>query len=749
MRAKALEIAWHDKVSPIFSVDISCHRRLLSAGGDKVIRVWQLNDNPILTITPPSNQATKAKETNTSTSATPSQSVEWLADLNAHTTTPNVARFSRDGYRIATGADGGEIVIWHLSSTPVDTTPRLGEDSSSLPRERWLREKTLRAHVQDVLHLAWSADGTKLVSASVDNAVMIWDLRDENTSNKPPVSLRQHNNFVQGVAIDPYARLVASLGNDRALRVFTISNAGNWCQVAAASSAGDNRLFAPDGRFLSCFRRLDWSPDGSVLACPSGVHLPTPDRRFAVHLFARNKWSAPVAQAGGLEKPACAVRFSPVLYQLRDKKENSTENETSQSKESRNPFAQFSYRMIFAVVCQESVLFYDTQSFNRPFAIVEGLHCAEQTDIAWSQDGLTAAVSSLDGYVSLVCFTNEELGKPLDLANTPTWLNLHKEVHPPLVRRTPLKGKKPSTPGKAQPVNSVGVVEARPFPRKINFAAKSQKKRVQTTPVKEKQNNVVTVRTTPNKVDEKVEKDGKSQPAPTAAASSSPNKQPVEDQDADTNKPPITSVSRKGPNDHRVVGPKPLVIEPAKDQKEADKLIKPTDNVPPTKHGLGGKNSSIQPASKEITSSPSKKSALQQSPQENKTPQRSLEEKEVKMSTPKTNSKSASKVQTTLFGLKRNSTTTTTPQKRSLSQLSPAKTSPPPVEKNGPPGDKRRLKEKSIEEQRRLGVFDDEPVLTSKATSPTTSTGLSSEGSCPKRQKVDNNHVTDYSLVES
>ena len=736
MRAKALEIAWHDKVSPIFSVDISCHRRLLSAGGDKVIRVWQLHDNPILTLTPSSNQVTKPKEPSASTSSTP-QSVEWLADLNAHTTTPNVARFSRDGYRIATGADGGEIVIWRLSSTPVDTTPRLGEDSSSLPRERWLREKTLRAHVQDVLHLAWSADGTKLVSASVDNAVMIWDLRDENAANKLPVSLRQHSNFVQGVAIDPYARLVTSLGNDRALRVFTISNAGNWCQVAAASSAGDNKLFAPDGRFLSCFRRLDWSPDGSVLACPSGLHLPSPDRRFAVHLFARNRWSAPVAQAGGLEKPACAVRFSPVLYQLRDEKADSTENGTSQAKESRNPFAQFSYRMIFAVVCQESTLFYDTQSFNRPFAVVEGLHCAEQTDIAWSQDGLTAAVSSLDGYVSLICFTNEELGKPLDPANTPNWLNLHKEIHLPLVHRTPPKPKKPSSPGKTQPVNSISIVEARPFPRKINFAAKSQpKKCLQTTPVKENQSNVVAVPTTSHKVHDKTETDRKSQSTHNGTTSPPPDKQLVDDEHVDKNKPPITSVSKKGPNNHRVVGPKPLAMESTKNCNELDKVPKPAEHVLPTKPCLETKDSATQSASNEVASPPSKKSALQQSPQVEKTPQQSPEEKELKVVTPKSNSKPAAKVQTTLFGLKRNTIAATTPQKRSLSQLSSSKPSSSPVQTSGPPGDKRRLKERSIEEQRKLGVFDDEPVPTSKETLPITSTDLSPGGSSPKRQKV-------------
>lgn len=473
MHAKALEIAWHDD-SPIWSVDISCDNRVVTASGDKVARLWRFHPNPHSALssfatTPreansPSDDcgpraSTPPKSSATSTNPTPSKQslklsrlssikldatlVEWLCDLRAHATTINIARFSPDGLSVATAADHGEIVIWRLNLAPVEISPlSAAVHDDDAPKERWQIDVTLRGHLQDVLDLAWSLDSSKLVSASVDNTVMIWDLRNPT---KMPITLRNHSNFVQGIAIDPLSRLVASMGNDRCLRVFT-SNSSTWCQVTSVSSLGpDSRLFLDDSQFNSFFRRLSWSPDGSILACPSGVHLPRePKKRlFAVHIFARNQWNAPILQCGGLVTPASAVRFSPILYHLRNPPKptpSPTSPTTVASKSSQAPFRLFTYRMVFAVACAHIILFYDTEHLTRPFASVEGLHCAEHTDITWSADGRTLLVSAVDGYISVISFSEEELGRPLSQAEMPPWLNRCEEVA--VKANSALKGQK-------------------------------------------------------------------------------------------------------------------------------------------------------------------------------------------------------------------------------------------------------------------------------------------------------------------
>lgn len=337
--------------------------------------------------------------------------------------------------------------------------------------------------MQDVLDLSWSSDSATLVSASIDNSVHVWNV--ENPT-RPVATLTQHSNFVQGVAIDPYSRLIASLGNDRSLCVYAQSNKpSQWHPVASVSSIAEAKLFVDDANFKTFFRRLTWSPDGSVLACPSGIQVPQTKRLFAVHLFARGLWTRPVAQCAALPKPACAVRFSPVLYALRDKgtghttspvsslvapspnasisdaqplptvapqpsstspqsqlpaNSSSCEDTASPSPAHpivlKNPFSAFSYRMVFAVACVDAIFFYDTQSFTRPFAKVEGLHCAEHTDIAWSADGLSLVVSSVDGYASIISFTKEELGCPLSEDKIPRWMTERKLVQQSAPERT-------------------------------------------------------------------------------------------------------------------------------------------------------------------------------------------------------------------------------------------------------------------------------------------------------------------------
>lgn len=492
MHAKALEIAWHDN-APIWSVDISRTNRVVTASGDKVARVWRFHDDPhsILSthaaaITKPSAIETapatsdqqpkqNAKLSKLSSIRSDAALVEWLCDLRAHATTINVARFSPDGLAIATAADLGEIVIWRLDDRPVESSSLAAAQDDDVPRERWQRETTLRGHVQDVLDLAWSADASRLVSASVDNAVMVWDVRNPA---RTPVSLRHHANFVQGVSIDPFGRLIASMGNDRALRVFT-ATASTWCQVASVSSLGaDTRLFVDDSKFKNFFRRLAWSPDGSVLACPSGIDLAKESkdrgtkRFFAVHIFMRNQWKHPLVHCGGLPTPPCAVRFSPVLYQNRETSDaHMSDARTPSEPEKPTPFDGFSYRMIFAVACVHTILFYDTQQMTRPFACVEGLHCAEHTDITWSVDGRTLLVSSMDGYISAISFSEEDLGAPLTEEQTPAWLHKQEEV---VVNSTPKKDCKPTvtTIVRPRPVNNVSSISIPAVPATQNDGQK-------------------------------------------------------------------------------------------------------------------------------------------------------------------------------------------------------------------------------------------------------------------------------------
>ncbi|KAF5027573.1 hypothetical protein F66182_315 [Fusarium sp. NRRL 66182] len=217
----------------------------------------------------------------------------------------------------------------------------------------------------------------------------------------------------------------------------------------------------------SFFRRLTFTPDGSLLLTPSGQYQnqhqaerdakPTYEVINTVYIYTRGGINKPpIAHLPGHKKPSVVVKCSPIFYTLRQSPpttrnitiDTSSSEEpipslpeplskpspapssvmdpppppstSSDSKASNSdtasttpgpkPAFSLPYRMVYAVATQDSVLLYDTQQ-KTPICVVSNLHCATFTDLAWSSDGLTLMISSSDGFCSTLSFTAGELGE--------------------------------------------------------------------------------------------------------------------------------------------------------------------------------------------------------------------------------------------------------------------------------------------------------------------------------------------------
>ncbi|KAG5999742.1 hypothetical protein E4U21_006372 [Claviceps maximensis] len=222
----------------------------------------------------------------------------------------------------------------------------------------------------------------------------------------------------------------------------------------------------------SFFRRLTFTPDGSLLLTPSGQYqTPQQTERDAkttfevintVYIYTRGGINKPpIAHLPGHKKPSVVVKCSPIFYTLRQTppptkhitidtsgdealpplsdpiekaplavsvmepppppastaSEASTATptkalsvDTDASTPGPKPAFLLPYRMVYAVATQDSVLVYDTQQ-KSPVCIVSNLHCATFTDLAWSSDGLTLIISSSDGFCSSLSFAHGELGE--------------------------------------------------------------------------------------------------------------------------------------------------------------------------------------------------------------------------------------------------------------------------------------------------------------------------------------------------
>jgi chromatin assembly factor 1 subunit B len=181
----------------------------------------------------------------------------------------------------------------------------------------------------------------------------------------------------------------------------------------------------------SFFRRLTFTPDGSLLFTPAGQYQ-TQHRGSdesakmlteiinTVYIYTRGGINKPpIAHLPGHKKPSVAVKCSPVYYAPRKPTtetvhitiDTSSTDVVSALPESivspRSPSHSvmepppsprprqlddgpgepsmafvLPYRMIYAVATEDSVLLYDTQQ-QTPICIVSNLHCATFTDLTW------------------------------------------------------------------------------------------------------------------------------------------------------------------------------------------------------------------------------------------------------------------------------------------------------------------------------------------------------------------------------
>lgn len=194
MKCKIPEISWHNR-DPVLSVDIqpktnaNNYYRLASGGTDAHVLIWYMKL--------------------TSSGEYGDIELDLAADLTRHQRAVNAVKWSPNGELLASGDDESVVFIWKLKSEsePINILDSTNEQD----KEVWITLKVLRGHMEDIYDLSWAPNSLYLVSGSVDNSAMIWDVQ----KGKSLSILNDHKGFVQGVAWDPKNQYIATLSTDR------------------------------------------------------------------------------------------------------------------------------------------------------------------------------------------------------------------------------------------------------------------------------------------------------------------------------------------------------------------------------------------------------------------------------------------------------------------------------------------------------------------------------------------------------
>lgn len=453
MDSAPITVHWHEGNQPVYSADFQNpsdgFARLATGGGDNNVRIWRMDID---------DRECDALKT----------SIHYLSTLRKHTQAVNAVRFDPSGYMLASASDDGLLIVWGLSDEIVQDFGVQDDDM----KETWKVRKIFHTHseIYDIAWspdsnyiaagsmdnavrvfniktekkdlefldhghcvqgVAWDPLNKYFATQSADRSLHIYQLKHHelNSTTRLQVGDIQgclelnicRSDFLRVTdhhsAISPNSGCLLGMNADASNDSVNLTTS---VQSPAPSLKAESRTASHNGSskrtfylyhseaLQSFFRRLTFSPDGSLLLTVLGLYRKDNKNDEedvsdalvnTVYIYTRAGFSQlPVCSLSGFTKPTVAIKFSPIIYEL--------------DKECSRSIFDLPHKMLFAVATLDTVIVYTTQRIE-PLGILKNLHYSTITDLAWSSDGKSIIVSSADGFCSVIRVDHLLLGTPL------------------------------------------------------------------------------------------------------------------------------------------------------------------------------------------------------------------------------------------------------------------------------------------------------------------------------------------------
>jgi len=149
-----------------------------------------------------------------------------LTTLAGHSVVGSVT-FSADGTRLASASEDNTIRVWDVAT---------GEETA-----------TLTGHSQGIQSVVFSPDGTRLASAGWDETIKLWEL----ATGKEIATLTGHSQGILSVAFSPDGRRIASGSWDKTVKLWDLSTGQETAHLQGHSGWVLSVAFSPDGTRLA------------------------------------------------------------------------------------------------------------------------------------------------------------------------------------------------------------------------------------------------------------------------------------------------------------------------------------------------------------------------------------------------------------------------------------------------------------------------------------------------------------------
>lgn len=210
---------------------------------------------------------------------------------------------------------------------------------------------------------------------------------------------------MKGLTFDPANKYFATASDDRTIKIwrFTSPGANASAHDQANNFVLEKTISAPFAAspLTTYFRRCSWSPDGNHIAAANAVNGPV----SSVAIINRGSWDGDIHLIGH-EGPVEVCAFSPRLFSKQPLPKPAVD-----SKAPHTP------HLVTVIACagQDKALSVWITSNPRPLVITQDLAIKSISDLAWTPDGKTLFVTSLDGTILAMAFETSELGYEVSL----------------------------------------------------------------------------------------------------------------------------------------------------------------------------------------------------------------------------------------------------------------------------------------------------------------------------------------------
>ena len=158
-----------------------------------------------------------------------------LKTLKGHSDWVYSVAYSPDGTKIVSGSDDKTIKIWDANTGQC--------------------LKTLEGHSNRVFSVAYSPDGTKIISGSEDKTIKIWDANTGQCLQ----TLEVHSNWVSSVAYSPDGTKIISGSYDNTVKIWDANTGECLKTLEGHSDCVHSVSYSPDGKKI-----ISVSDDGTI-----------------------------------------------------------------------------------------------------------------------------------------------------------------------------------------------------------------------------------------------------------------------------------------------------------------------------------------------------------------------------------------------------------------------------------------------------------------------------------------------------